>query len=257
MDTFLENYAALKNTAELLSFKCYIRTGKVPQEVRCILQELQQFAEEMKYDPNQPRVPAGSSDGGQWTSGGEGTSVRPSTPTKTPQEVYHSAKKLSVSQNLISFIANEEKFRPQVYLDQAGRPTIGYGHLLKRNEKFPKGITEKQAREILKQDYKIAEKVVQSKVTVPLTQYQFDALTTLIFNIGEGNFGNSTLLRVLNRGKYQDAADQFLVWNKVIKTDASNRVVRDREGRNVYVVSRGLNKRREKERRLFLMGQYE
>jgi hypothetical protein len=70
MDTFLENYAALKNTAELLSFKCYIRTGKVPQEVRYILQELQQFGEEMKYDPNQPRVPAGSSDGGQWTSGG-------------------------------------------------------------------------------------------------------------------------------------------------------------------------------------------
>ncbi len=78
MDTFLENYAALKNTAELLSFKCYIRTGKVPQEVRYILQELQQFGEEMKYDPNQPRVPAGSPDGGQWTSGeGNSTEITP------------------------------------------------------------------------------------------------------------------------------------------------------------------------------------
>ncbi len=51
-------------------------------------------------------------------------------------------------------------------------------------------------------------------VAVPLTQNQFDALVSLIYNIGEGNFASSTLLKMLNAGNYRGAADQFLVWDK-------------------------------------------
>jgi lysozyme len=49
---------------------------------------------------------------------------------------------------------------------------------------------------------------------VPLTQNQFDALVSLVFNIGGGAFRKSTLLKKLNAGDIQGAADQFLVWNK-------------------------------------------
>lgn len=47
---------------------------------------------------------------------------------------------------------------------------------------------------------------------MPLIQYQFDALVSLAFNIGEGAFRRSTLLKLLNRGDYKGASEQFLVW---------------------------------------------
>ncbi|EXA91352.1 phage lysozyme family protein [Acinetobacter baumannii 1267820] len=49
---------------------------------------------------------------------------------------------------------------------------------------------------------------------MPLAQNQFDALVSLTYNIGSGVFKKSTLLKRLNKGEYQGAADQFLVWNK-------------------------------------------
>ncbi len=72
-------------------------------------------------------------------------------------------------------------------------------------------------------------------VTVPLNQNQFDALVSLTYNIGSGAFNNSTLLKKLNKGDYQGAADQFLVWNK-----AGGKVMK------------GLVRRREAEQALFL-----
>ncbi|KRJ11905.1 lysozyme [Acinetobacter nosocomialis] len=58
---------------------------------------------------------------------------------------------------------------------------------------------------------------------------------SLTYNIGSGAFKNSTLLKKLNKGDYQGAADQFLVWNK-----AGGKVMK------------GLVRRREAERALFL-----
>lgn len=49
---------------------------------------------------------------------------------------------------------------------------------------------------------------------VPLSQNQFDALVSLVYNIGETAFSNSTLLKKLNAKDYQGAADQFPRWNK-------------------------------------------
>ncbi|KQD16250.1 lysozyme [Acinetobacter baumannii] len=70
---------------------------------------------------------------------------------------------------------------------------------------------------------------------MPLTQNQFDALVSLAYNIGSGAFKGSTLLKLLNKGDYKGAADQFLVWNK-----AGGKVMK------------GLVRRREAERALFL-----
>jgi lysozyme len=111
--------------------------------------------------------------------------------------------------------------------------TIGWGH----TEGVHKGmyITEEQAEKFLREDVEDAEEVVLRLVLVPLTQNQFDSLVSFVFNIGEAQFRTSTLLRVLNKGNYEEVPNQLLRWNK-------------QDGR----VLAGLVSRRAKERELWL-----
>lgn len=144
----------------------------------------------------------------------------------------------------IALIKQHEGLRLEAYLDPVGIWTIGYGHTTAAGEpkvtQFMK-ITEAGATAILRSDLAKFERAVTSLVHVPLTQGQFDALVSFTFNVGPGNLSKSTLLRKLNRGDYQGAADQFSVWNK-------GRV------RGQLVVLPGLAKRRAAERALFLSG---
>jgi len=55
---------------------------------------------------------------------------------------------------------------------------------------------------------------VNYHVTVEMTQNQFDALCSFVYNCGAGNFRASTLLKLLNQGAYKAAAQQFLRWDK-------------------------------------------
>ncbi len=135
----------------------------------------------------------------------------------------------------IALIKASEGLSLQMYRDPAGLWTIGYGHLIKPDEKIGREIKIKEAEDLLKKDLKQAEKIIQSVVTVELSQNQFDALVALVFNIGSGNFRKSTLLKYLNQGDYSKAADQFLVWDKA-------------GGRKFP----GLTHRREVERNIFL-----
>ncbi len=57
-----------------------------------------------------------------------------------------------------------------------------------------------------------AERAVEGFVSVPLRLHQFDALVSLVFNIGSTQFKRSTLLKRLNSGDYAGAAQQFNVW---------------------------------------------
>src|ERR1035437_1798309 len=101
-----------------------------------------------------------------------------------------------------------EGFRNRVYLDVAGFPTIGYGHRLLHPASFPHGIAEPPAADILATDVRDAEQAVQRLVKVPLTQGQFDALVDFCFNLGSGKLATSTLLKILNRRRYDDAVEQ-------------------------------------------------
>src|SRR4051812_37911101 len=84
-----------------------------------------------------------------------------------------------------------------------GEPyTIGVGHT--GGVRAGDTCTEEQAREWLRRDAQTAVRCVNASVKGNLTQNQFDALCSLVFNIGCGNFGKSTLLRRLNEG--DDAA---------------------------------------------------
>ena len=112
-------------------------------------------------------------------------------------------------------------------------PTIGYGHT--KTVEMGQTITKAKAEALLKQDLAWVEAAVSRHVNVPLTQAQYDALCSFVYNLGSTNFRRSTLLKRLNEGNYQDAADELLRWN--------------RQGPNVL---RGLTRRREAERALFM-----
>lgn len=161
---------------------------------------------------------------------------------------------MNVSDQGLRFIADCEGAvkrgdRHVLYNDPVGHCTIGYGHLVhlgncngSEPEEFKRGLTEDEAIALKRQDARRFVDAINRLVTVPLTQNQFDALVSLVFNIGEGQggFEDSTLRRRLNVGDYAGAADAFLMWNKAELPD----------GRLVEM--EGLTNRRKKERSLFL-----
>jgi len=107
-----------------------------------------------------------------------------------------------------------EGLRLEAYQDQGGKWTIGYGHT---GPDVYRGlsISAEEAIALLKQDVQMAIATVSRLVTIPITQNQFDALVDFTFNLGEGNFASSTLLRRVNVGNDIDAAREFLRWDYV------------------------------------------
>jgi len=123
-----------------------------------------------------------------------------------------------VSSDGINLLVEFEGEVLKVYKDPIGLPTLGVGHLVTPNEKkdYPVGkkITRAESRQFLRRDLARFEDCVNSSVKVPITQNQFDALVSLAFNIGEGAFKRSSVLRNLNARKFDAAADSFRAWNK-------------------------------------------
>lgn len=126
---------------------------------------------------------------------------------------------------------------PAGMLNLSGAPwTIGWGHT---GPEVHYGLvwTQAQCDAQLLADMARAEADVRAVVKIPLTKDEFIALCDLAFNIGNGNFNTSTLLRLLNAGDIDGAIAQFAVWNKA--------------GGQVLA---GLVKRRDAERALFQLG---
>jgi len=118
----------------------------------------------------------------------------------------------------IALIKKWEGLRTTAYQDVGGLWTIGYGHLITSASSTLIGqtITEAQAEALLRADLATAEAGVNSKVLVPLSQPQFDALVSLVFNIGVGAFGASTLLQRINaKAPESEIEAQWKRWNKV------------------------------------------
>ncbi len=114
----------------------------------------------------------------------------------------------------LELIKSFEGFSPVIYLDSAGLPTIGYGHLIKPNEKelFKKGITKSEAEELLKADAIIAERAILRLITESLNDNQFDALVSFTFNLGAGSLQRSTLKAKVNRAEHEQVPAEFLRW---------------------------------------------
>ena len=109
-----------------------------------------------------------------------------------------------ITSNGLKLIKRFEGFSSAMYLDAAGFPTIGFGHLIKPHEKhlLKNTLTESQAEELLKEDIAVAESAVIRLINVPLTDHQFDALVSFTFNLGSGTLQRSALRAKLNRGQY-------------------------------------------------------
>jgi lysozyme len=119
---------------------------------------------------------------------------------------------MSISPAGIALIQAHEGLRLTAYRDAGGVWTIGYGST--GGVRRGMTITRDQAVLRLYHDLDTAESAVNSRVTVPLSQPQFDALVSLVFNIGGGAFRKSTLLQKLNAGDYAGAANEFNRWVK-------------------------------------------
>ncbi len=122
---------------------------------------------------------------------------------------------MHISPSGVDLICNFEGLELEAYDDGVGVWTIGFG-----TTKYPNGIHVKkgdtctldQARVYMQHDLKVFERAVREAVLVPLNQNQFDALVSLAYNIGTNAFKKSTLVKRLNEGNYQSAANQFDVW---------------------------------------------
>lgn len=90
--------------------------------------------------------------------------------------------------------------------------TIGYGHT--RTVRAGMVITPGEAERLLQEDLNGFERAVERLVRVPLNDNQFSALVCFAFNVGVGNLEGSTLLKLLNRGWYEQVPAQFMRWNR-------------------------------------------
>jgi len=120
---------------------------------------------------------------------------------------------MRTSEKGIELIKKYEGLRLNVYKCPAGKLTIGYGHT-GDDVKPGMSINKEMAELLLKQDLRVFEKAINELVKVPINQNQFDALVSLAYNIGIGNFKKSTLLKLLNENKILEAGEEFMKWTK-------------------------------------------
>jgi lysozyme len=138
----------------------------------------------------------------------------------------------------VALIKEFEGVNLDAYQDIAGIWTIGYGHI--------KGVTPgmhisaEEAEQTLQDDLGGTEAAVDDATkSESTTDNQFAAMVAFAFNVGTANFRQSTLLKDHLVGKYPDAGDDFLLWNKARVNGLLQPVA-------------GLTRRRTAERELYL-----
>jgi lysozyme len=113
------------------------------------------------------------------------------------------------------FIKRHEGRAANAYSDPRGFPTIGYGHRLTPPDAaaLPPNATLSDAAigALLTQDLEAAERAIYRNVNNvgALSQRQFDALVSFVFNVGEGTFRNSRMRALINSGNHAGAANEF------------------------------------------------
>lgn len=146
---------------------------------------------------------------------------------------------MKINQASVDLVKEFEGLRLTAYQDSVGVWTIGCGTTAAAGVGITpaKGmtITQAQAEMYLKRGLEKFAKQIEPNIKRAVNENQFGAMVSLAYNIGPGAFNKSTLLKKLNAGDVQGAADQFLVWNK-----AGGKVLA------------GLTRRRKAERELFL-----
>ena len=154
---------------------------------------------------------------------------------QVPPVVTDSATRggMTINSEGVNLIKSFEGMELEAYLDAVDVWTIGYGHT--KTAEPGMVITEAKAEELLREDLAEFEEAVTEAVEVSINFNQFSALVSFCFNLGADSLFQSTLLKLLNQGDFQGAADQFPRWNKAGGQELE-----------------GLTRRRKAERALFL-----
>lgn len=121
-------------------------------------------------------------------------------------------RKMNISEEGKNLIKKFEGCELEAYKCAAGVWTIGYGHIKTAKEGMT--ISQSYADELFDGEIVEYEDYVNTAVTVPLSQNQFDAIVSWVFNLGNGNLRASTMLKVINSGDHAGVPAQIKRWNK-------------------------------------------
>jgi lysozyme len=115
-----------------------------------------------------------------------------------------------MNEDAIELIKGFEKLYLEAYVCPAGVWTIGWGHT--KGVKPGMKITEEQAEELLEEDMQEAIRVVE-RLNVDLSDNQYNALVSFVFNIGGSAFATSTIRRkILANPNDKKIKDEFMRW---------------------------------------------
>ena len=122
---------------------------------------------------------------------------------------------MRLSQKGVDFIKSHEALRLKAYQDSKGVWTIGWGHT--KNVHPGDVITREQAEQFIRDDFAWVERTLNADLVTgrdkPLvTQNEFDALCSLVFNIGSNAYLDSTVRRKIKQGDKMAAARAFKMW---------------------------------------------
>lgn len=156
---------------------------------------------------------------------------------KFPPRPVRPNESKTYSANLVDFIKREESFRPTEYLDTSRNPTIGFGHKITGDESPAIGpnyvMDRSEAEVILIRDLEDAASYIRRNVDTALNQHQFDAITSLVFNMGGGKFNSTPLQDLLDQNRLSEVG-------RLIPT----------------TMSKDVESRRQREAQLFTSGVY-
>lgn len=141
---------------------------------------------------------------------------------------------LSCSPRGRTLIEKFEGLRLTAYQSMVGVWTIGYGHT-GPDVKAGLTITQQQAEQLLINDLARFNNAVNALVQIEVNQNQFDALISFSYNLGVATLQQSTLLRLLNAGNYQAAADQFPRHDRAAGKEVAGLLARRNAERHLYL----------------------
>ncbi|MDX1923848.1 MAG: lysozyme [Rickettsiaceae bacterium] len=117
-----------------------------------------------------------------------------------------------INEKGINIIKRFEGFRSEAYICPAGYKTIGYGHKILPGENYVK-ICELEAEEILRKDLELAKCGVIRNISRNLSENQFSALCSFVYNLGSAALQRSTLRQKINYGSdEEEICIEFAKW---------------------------------------------
>jgi lysozyme len=122
------------------------------------------------------------------------------------------ANALRTSDQGIDLIKQYQVFLTTPRKAPCGLFEIGYGHVLRPVDQKLALVTERQAEQLLREDVRCFEIYLNATVRVPLKQHEFDALVSLVFDVGMLAFEHSPLRRLINDGHRPEAAQELRAW---------------------------------------------